>query len=69
MAMPKPSPSSPSRLATGTRTLSKITWRVGWAFQPIFFSLAPKDSPGVPAGTTNAVMPWLPVSAVRAITM
>ena len=42
IAMPKPSPSAPRRLATGTRTSSKITWRVGCAFQPIFFSFGPK---------------------------
>ena len=32
------------------RTSSRITWRVGWAFQPIFFSLAPNDRPGRVAG-------------------
>ena len=61
IAIPKPLPSSPSRLATGTLTFSKTTWRVGWAFQPIFFSFAPNDRPGVSAGTTKAVMPRLPV--------
>ena len=68
MAIPKPVPSSPSRLPTGIRTFSMTTWRVGWAFQPIFVSSAPKDRPGVPSGTMNAVIPALPVSAVRAIT-
>ncbi len=69
IAIPKPLPSSPRRLAIGTRTLSKITWRVGWAFHPIFFSFGPNDRPGASPGTTMAVMPRFPVSAVRAITM
>ena len=47
IAIPKPLPSSPRRLAIGTRTLSKMTWRVGWAFHPIFFSFGPNDRPGV----------------------
>ena len=41
---------------------------MGWAFQPIFFSLAPKDSPGVSFGTMIAEMPRGPGSPVRAIT-
>ena len=68
MAMPKPSPSAPSRFETGTRTSSKITWRVGWAFQPIFFSFGPKLSPGASPGTTIALMPLAPGSPVRAMT-
>ena len=68
IAMRKPSPSEPSRFATGTRTSSKITCRVGCAFQPIFFSFGPKLSPGVPSGTTIALMPFGPRSPVRAIT-
>ena len=68
MAMRKPSPSSPRRSATGTRTSSKITWRVGWVCQPIFFSLGPKDRPGVSLWTTTAEIPRAPVSAVRHMT-
>ena len=33
--------SSPRRLPTGTLTLSKLTIRVGWAFQPILSSFLP----------------------------
>ena len=46
MAILKPMPSSPSRLSTGTRASSKITWRVGCAFQPIFRSLRPEGEAG-----------------------
>ena len=46
MAILKPMPSSPSRFATGTRAFSKITARVGCAFQPILRSLAPKREAG-----------------------
>ena len=46
MAILKPMPSGPSRLATGTRQSSKITWRVGWAFQPIFFSFGAEGEAG-----------------------
>ena len=68
MAYLKPSPSGPSRFATGTRQFSKITARVGWAFQPILRSFAPKDRPGVPPSTTMAEMPEGPSPPVRAIT-
>ena len=68
MAILKPSPSAPTRLAAGTRTPSMITWRVGWACQPIFFSLAPKLRPGVPLSTMKAEMPLAPPSPVRAMT-
>jgi hypothetical protein len=44
-----------------------MTCRVGWAFQPIFFSFAPKERPRVPFSTTKADMPPAPVSPVRAI--
>ena len=43
IAIAKPSPSAPRRLATGTRQSSKITIAVGWVFQPSFFSCLPKD--------------------------
>ena len=67
MAMPKPSPSAPSRFDAGTRTSSNMTCRVGCAFQPIFFSSAPKARPGVPFSATRVEMPEAPPSAVRAI--
>ena len=41
IAILKPSPSWPSRLAAGTRTWSKLMVRVGWLFQPIFSSFLP----------------------------
>ena len=72
IAMPKPvpSPSAPPSIASaGTRTPSKTTCAVGWAFQPILCSLAPKLSPGVSFSTTNAEMPRGPSPPVRAITM
>lgn len=69
MAILKPSPSAPRRFSTETRTLSSITARVGWACQPIFFSLAPKVSPGASFSTTNAEIPFGPSSPVRAMTI
>ena len=68
MAILKPSPSSPSRLATGTRASSKITCAVGWLFQPSFFSWAPKPSPGVSFGTTRVEIPPAPSPPVRHMT-
>ena len=53
MAILKPWPSGPSRLATGTLQFSKITDAVGWLFQPSLFSCLPNDSPGVPFSTTK----------------
>ena len=68
IAILNPWPSPPRMLAAGTRTSSRITWRVGWAFHPIFFSFAPNERPGVSPGTRNAVMPRAPGSPVRAMT-
>ncbi|MNE36905.1 hypothetical protein D3C80_1307390 [compost metagenome] len=68
MAYLKPAPSSPTRLPTGTRQSSKLTTAVGWAFQPIFFSLAPNDRPGVPASTTMVETPLAPSPPVRTMT-
>ena len=68
MAILKPWPSAPTRLATGTRQFSKFTMAVGWLFQPSFFSGAPNDRPGVPFSTTMQEMPRGPASPVRAIT-
>ena len=53
---------------TGTRTSSKTTCLVGWAFHPIFFSFGPKPRPGESAGTTIALIPFAPGSPVRAMT-
>ena len=63
--MENPWPSSPTRLATGTRQLSKLTSAVGCDFQPSFFSLAPNDRPGVPFSTTTVEMPFGPGPPVR----
>ena len=68
IAILKPMPSSPMRLATGTRAPSKLTSAVGCAFQPIFFSFLPKPTPGVPASTSTVEMPAGPASPVRHIT-
>ena len=56
------------RLASGTRQSSKLTCAVGWAFQPIFFSWAPNERPGVPVSTTKAETPLAPGPPVRAMT-
>ena len=68
MAMRNPSPSSPTRLAAGTRQSSKLTIAVGWAFQPIFRSWAPNVRPGVSFSTTKVETPLAPASPERAIT-
>ena len=65
MAIRKPSPSLPMRLAAGTRQSSKITAAVGWLFQPIFFSRLPKERPGAPFSTTMQEMPSGPSPPVR----
>ena len=63
IAILKPWPSAPSRLATGTRQFSNITMAVGCDFQPSFFSCAPNDRPGVPFSTTKQEMPRGPALA------
>ncbi len=67
MAILNPTPSSDNRLATGTRTSSKMTARVGCAFHPIFFSSAPNDRPGESFSMTSVEMPDGPPSPVRTI--
>ena len=47
----KPWPSSPSRLATGTRTSLKNSSAVSWLCMPIFSSLRPRSKPGMPRST------------------
>ncbi len=69
IAIRKPSPASPSSRSAGTRTPSSTTWRVGWAFHPIFFSFGPNDSPGSSRSTRNAEIPRGPSPPVRASTM
>jgi len=53
----KPSPSSPSRFSTGTRTLSRKISALTIARWPIFDIGLPSVRPGVSRSTTNAVMP------------
>ena len=68
MPNPVPSPSVPPSIASaGTRAPSRMTCRVGWAFQPIFCSSAPKLNPGVSLSTRNAEMPRGPSPPVRAM--
>ena len=54
IAILKPWPCAPSMADAGTRTSSRITWRVGCAFQPIFFSFGPNVRPAASPGTRNA---------------
>ena len=68
MAISKPWPSAPRRLATGTRASAKFTMAVGWLCQPSFFSCLPKVSPGVSLGTTRVEMPLGPAPPVRHMT-
>ena len=64
-AILKPSPSAPSRLATGTRQSSTISIAVGWLCQPSLRSGAPKLRPGVPSSMTRHEMPAAPSPPVR----
>ena len=68
IAILKPSPSAPSRFATGTRQSSKITIAVGCEFQPSFFSGLPNDNPAAPFSTTRHEMPPGPSPPVRTMT-
>ena len=58
----KPRPSTPSTASSPSVTPSSTTSRVSEECQPIFCSGAPNESPGVPAGTTNVVIPRCPPS-------
>ena len=60
IAILKPSPSSPSRLAAGMRQSLKKTSPVVEPLIPIFGSIRPTSKPGVSASTTNAEMPEWP---------
>jgi len=63
MAILKPPPSAPRRLATGTRQSSKITIAVGCVFQPSFFSRLRKTGRRASFSTTRQEMPFGPGSA------
>ena len=62
IAILKPSPSSPSRFAAGTRTSSNVSSPVVEPLMPIFGSSRATSKPGVSASTTNAEMPECPAS-------
>ena len=65
----KPSPTAPSRLASGMRQSWKIISAVSLARIPSLFSFLPALKPLVPRSTAKAVIPCLsPFSPVRAIT-
>lgn len=57
MAILKPIPSCPSRLALGIRQSSNIRLAVEEARIPSLSSFFPSDSPAVGMGTRNALMP------------
>lgn len=57
MAILKPIPSCPSRLALGIRQSSNIRLAVEEARIPSLSSFFPSESPGVGMGTRKALMP------------
>ncbi len=66
----KPAPSSPSRFALGTATLSKNSSAVSWAFMPTLSRLRPRSKPSIPRSTTSRLMPLWPASgSVRQTTI
>jgi len=52
-----PSPSRPSRFATGTKQSSNTSSAAGHARIPIFFSWVPNVKPAMPFSTRNAAIP------------
>src|SRR5664279_1362419 len=58
----KPWPSSPTRLAVGTRTLSKNSSAVSCAFRPILSRLRPRSKPSAPRSTAISEKPMAPAS-------
>ena len=67
MARRNPSPSRPSRFSMGTMQSANVTLAVGWEFQPILRSGAPKERPRVLFSTTTQEMPRAVVSPVRSM--
>ena len=53
----EPSPSSPSRFSTGTRTSVKNSSAVSWACMPILSRLRPRSKPSMPRSSTSSDMP------------
>ena len=69
-AILNPWPSSPIRRDAGISQLSKYSSRVGDPLMPSLCSGAPKLKPASPSSTTNAVMPFAPLSgSVTAMTV
>ena len=62
IAIRKPSPSSPSRFAAGTRQPSKTSSPVVDPLIPIFGSSRATSNPGASDSTTNAEIPACPAS-------
>ena len=62
IAILKPSPSSPSRLAAGMRQSSNASSPVVEPLIPIFGSSRVTENPGASASTRNAEMPAWPAS-------
>ena len=60
IAVLKPPPSSPRRLAAGTWQSSKNTAAVSAPRMPILPCMGRASSPGVPFSTMNAVVPAAP---------
>ena len=56
IAIVKPSPSSPTRFSSGTRTLSKASSPVLPAQMPSLPLIVPVVKPGMPRSTMNAVI-------------
>lgn len=65
MAILKPIPSCPSRLALGIRQSSNIRLAVEEARIPSLSSFFPNDSPAVGMGTRNALMPCNKTQTLR----
>lgn len=65
MAILKPIPSCPRRLALGIRQSSNIRLAVEEARIPSLSSFFPSDSPGVGMGTRNALMPCNETQTLR----
>ena len=63
IAILKPSPSSPIRLALGTRTSSKVSSAVGEPRIPILCSTRGAAKPGVSVSTMKALIPLRPPAA------
>ena len=62
---PKPLPSSPRRLATGTSTSLKNSSAVSCECRPTFSRLRPRSKPGMPRSSTISEMPrWRCVGSV-----